>query len=59
MIFTFKVLTFVFVLAAICAENIFSQQKLIVESGIENYSLGGYLSILEDKEHKFSINEAA
>ena len=53
------ILIYIFILSAGYAWNIFAQKKLFFESGIENYSLGGYLSILEDKEHKFSINEAA
>lgn len=52
-------LAFIFILATAYAGNIRAQQKLFVESGKEDYSLGRYISTLEDKENKFSINEAA
>ena len=52
-------LAFIFILAAAYAGNIRAQQKLFVESGKEDYSLGRYISTLEDKENRFSINEAA
>lgn len=52
-------LTFVFVLAAIYPEIIFSQKQLFVKNGEENYSIGKYISIFEDKENKLGIVEAS
>jgi len=54
-----KLLTFLFILATVFEGNLCAQKKLFIESGKENYPLGRYLSILEDKENKLSINEAS
>ena len=52
-------LAFIFVIAVVYTGKICAQQKLFIESGKEDYSLGRYISTLEDKENRLSINEAA
>jgi len=56
---TIKLLAFIFILAAVHAGNICSQQKIFIERGKEDYSLDRSISALEDKESKFSITVAA
>lgn len=46
-------------LNTICIVNIYSQPKLFIQPGKEDYSLGKYISILEDKNKDFSIYEIA
>ncbi|MFO7446009.1 MAG: 7TM diverse intracellular signaling domain-containing protein [Ignavibacteriaceae bacterium] len=38
---------------------LFAQKKLYFENGKEEYRLGRYISILEDKDNKLNINDAA
>lgn len=39
--------------------NLYAQTPLIIEKGKENYALGRYLSILEDKEGTLDINDVS
>ncbi len=50
---------FIFLLTAAYARNVCSQPKLFIQKGKEDYSLGRYMAILEDKDSKLNINEAA
>lgn len=54
-----QILFLIFLILPIYFGNIYSQPKLYINEGKEEYSLGGYLSILEDKDQKLTINEVA
>lgn len=54
-----RIVAFIFAITAVFTGNVIAQQSLFIEKGKENYSLGKYLSILEDKEGKLSIESAS
>ena len=54
-----KVVFIILMLFIIYSGKIFSQQKLFLENGKDDYSIGSYISVIEDKEYKLSINEAS
>lgn len=58
MIYRFCLLFFIITLE-VSSVYIYAQQKLFIENGKENYQLGRYISILEDKESTLKIEEAA
>ena len=52
-------LSFIFILAAGSAVKIFAQKELYIKRGEEDYSIVKYMSILEDKQSKLTIQQAA
>ncbi len=54
-----RIVAFIFAITAVFTGNVIAQQSLFIEKGKENYALGRYLSILEDKEGKLSIESAS
>lgn len=54
-----RIVAIIFVITAVFTGNVIAQQSLFIEKGKENYALGRYLSILEDKEGKLSIESAS
>ena len=54
-----KFVSNVLLLLLIFSESTFSQPTLFIKEDKENYSLGKYLSLLEDKDGKLSIKEAS
>lgn len=58
MIYKTRILAFVIILSTAYTVNIFSQQKLYIENGKEDYSVGKYISVLEDKQGTFTIEQA-
>ncbi len=59
MIYSNRFVVFIFILSAPYTANLFAQQPLFIDEGKENYSLGRYLSILEDKTGTLSIEETS
>ncbi len=55
----FWLLSIILILAAVFVEKIYAQKELYIKSGKEDYSIGRYISILEDKDNKLSIRQAA
>ncbi len=51
-------LFFIFIITTAYACNVFAQPTLFVKNGKEDYSLGRYISILEDKGGHLTIDEA-
>ncbi len=53
-----KLVAFIFLTAAY-GGNLCAQTPLVLEKGKENYALGHYLSVLEDKEGTLDINDVS